>query len=214
MSGLTFLALFAVFQNLDNLVLAAAYRWQGIQIRWGSSCFIGALSGVFTAAALLTAHFAKSQAFWLGVGRYAEVLGRGVLVTIGVLTLVGYFHARLCPLLYSSCPAKAPPRSATKLAEMKFNETVLVGTALAIDNLGPSFAFGLVESATTSVGLTLSAMTGVVSVLAVLAGQAAGAKGRHQLRQFPPKLVAASLIFCVALFDPGDLVHESFKAAN
>jgi hypothetical protein len=75
-SGLTFLALFAVFQNLDNLVLAAAYRCQGIQIRWASSCFIGSLSGVFTAAALFTARLAKSQAFWLVVYRYAEVLGR------------------------------------------------------------------------------------------------------------------------------------------
>jgi putative Mn2+ efflux pump MntP len=212
MTGLTFLALFAVLQNIDNLLLATAYRWQNIRIPWPSNFFIGALSGVFTAAAMCAAQFAKARASWLGVDNYTEVLGRGILALIGVWTLVGYFRARLFPQLHRSDPKTAQTPFASGMAELKFSEAVVPGTALALDNLGPSFAFGLVSSPTLAVALTLSVMTGFASVLAVLLGQSAGAKGRHYLRCFPPRLVAAGLILAIAIFDPGDFGHQSFKA--
>lgn len=211
MNTLAFLALFAVLQNIDNFALGVAYRWQRIRITWRSNLFIAALSGLFTGLAMLAANLAKSEVSRFGLDHYTEIVGRGLLVMIGTWTLIGYFRIKLFPQLRDSSSKAGLTLPPTVIATMKFSETVLVGTALAADNLAPSFAFGLVNPSSAAVGLTLSALTSFVSVLSVITGQVAGAQGRHRLPGLSPKLVAGCLILVIALFEPGDLARNGLS---
>ncbi len=205
---LAFIALFAVLQNIDNLVLAAAYRWQNVAITWRSNLFIAAFSALFTGLALVGASCAKSGVLVLGLDHYAEIVGRGLLLMIGAWMLIGHFSKALFPQLRRPVLERRPHTFSTSAAEMKLGEALLVGTALAVDNLGPSFAFGLINPATPSSGFVLSALTGVASLLAVSIGQISGAKTRRYVHGFSPKLIAGCLILSIACFDPGDMTRD------
>jgi putative Mn2+ efflux pump MntP len=207
--SLLYVVTFAALQNLDNFVLAAAYRWRQVEIKGGANLLIAALSGLFTGAAVLAAQYAKLQAARTGWGAYSEIVGRGLLAMIGTWTLIGYFRTRLLPRLPDDpmptvCEAAPGP--------MRLEEALLVGIALAVDNLGPSFAFGIV--APKWFGLVLSVLAALLSFVLIIAGQSVGAKGRDMLHCFSPKLVAGCLIVAVAIFDPSDFNRDGVLIPN
>ena len=196
-----FLTLFSVLLNVDNFFLATAYRWQGVNIGWQSNLLIAGLSGLFTEVAILAAKFTKSEMAGFELGEYSEIVGRGILVMIGVWTLVGYFRAKFIPRSSDSSTSIIP---GTPCVLMQFKEAGLVGTALAVDNLGPSFAFGLVNSTSSAIGLTLSTLIFLVSIISVSVGQVMGARSQNRLQGLSPKFVAGCLLLGIALLDPGD----------
>jgi putative Mn2+ efflux pump MntP len=209
MTFLLYASLFAVLQNIDNFVLAAAYRLQSVKITAPSNLLIAALSAVFTEAAVLAAGCVKIEATRGGWSNYTEIIGRGILVMIGVWTLVGYFR-----LKFFSQLQKAPADSVDHflpLTPMKNREAIVVGTALGIDNLGPSFAFGLVNFQRPGAGLVLAAFTALVSIALVLAGDVVVVATQRRVECVSPKLVAGCLIVGLAFFDPGDLASGLFK---
>jgi|SRR5579859_5214939 len=211
MTALSFVALFAVLQNIDNLVLAAAYRWQSVEITRRSNFFIAFLSALFTELAILGANWTKTGVSLLGWDHYTEGVGRGILVMIGVWTLINHFSRSLFPHLHTPSPEPKVHGRPSSVAKMNFSEAAVVGTAPAVDNLGPSFAFGLVNPTSPTITFTLSALTGLGSVLAVWAGQTLGAKGPRRLQKFPPKLVASCLILGIAFCDPGDIARDNLR---
>ncbi|HZR20568.1 MAG TPA: hypothetical protein VFE51_25020 [Verrucomicrobiae bacterium] len=211
MTALSFVALFSVLQNIDNLVLAGAYRWQSVEITKHSNLFIAFLSALFTELAIVGANWTKTGASLAGWDHYTEAVGRGILVMIGVWTLITHFSRSLFPHLHTPSVERKVHGGLFSMAKMSFREAAVVGTALAVDNLGPSFAFGLVNPTGPTLALTLSALTGLGSVLAVWAGQTLGAKGPRQLQKFPPKLVAGCLILGIAFCDPGDIARDHFR---
>ena len=208
MTTFAFLVLFAALQNIDNFFMAAAYRWKGLEIRWRSNLVIAALSGLFTEAAFLAANAVKSEILGYRLGEYSEMIGRGILVMIATWTLVGYFRARFFPQWSDS---KTGISSGSSGAAMGFREAAVLGVALAADNLGPSFAFGLINPAAPMIGFCLSILIFFISLLSVECGQAAAARFRNGLGKVSPKFAAGCLLLGIALFDPGDTLFAGLR---
>jgi putative Mn2+ efflux pump MntP len=212
-NALALVAFFGFVQNIDNFVFAVAYRWQNKRIDWPANCFIAAVTALFTELAMLAASGTQFEALRFGLDNYTEILGRGLLVMIGVWTLVGCLRLQLfplqgCPSLDDAASVSSPPA----VAPMKCKEACFVGIALAADNVGPSFAFGLVNHCALGFGLALAALTAVGSLAAMSFGQSVGAKGRKRLHCLSPKLVAGCLILAIGLFDPADILRSGWHA--
>ena len=217
MSVPVFLVLFALLQNIDNLVLAGAYRLNSISIPLRPNLVIAVLSGLSTGGAVILAKLSQSEALRFGFGSSSEVVGRSILVMIGVWTLVGYFRARLFLCLENSesgeTVAAIIPSGSRGLsgASMSVSAVIIPGTALAVDNIAPSFAFGLVNAKQlnlVAIGLILAALTATCSVFSVWVGQAAGRSGRDYLRWISPELASGCLMIAIASLDPGDFVLD------
>ena len=89
----------AVLQNIDNFVLAAAYRLKNVVIPASKNLLIALLSGIATGVPVVVASGLRSEAVQIGLNTSAGVAGRGILLMLGVWTLVGYFRSRLFPQL-------------------------------------------------------------------------------------------------------------------
>ena len=212
--ALALLILFGLLQNIDNFVFAVAYRWQNIGIDWKANCLIAAGSALFTELAMLAASCTQFEALRFGWDNYTEIIGRGLLVMIGVWTLVGCLRLKLFPPKGGSTFDSGATVSQAEIAQMSFKEACFLGVALATDNVGPSFAFGLVNHSTLGFGFVLSALTAIGSLAAVNSGQAVGAKGRKRVRCLSPKFVAGCLILAIGLFDPADIVRGGLHSAG
>src|SRR6516164_412022 len=204
MAGFFFLVLFALAQNIDNFVLAAAYRLGNVRIPNGSNCLIAVLSGFATAVA--------ATAGWGLGGRVAgqqdwhitDSVARGLLIMLGIWTLTGYFRTRLFPQLFASRQIISPADTGTnpqqQVAIIGTSEATIAATALAVDNLAPSFAFGLRHAGGHGSSLLLlSLLTAGLSVLLVGLGQKAAGFGRVRFdnaafRLIVPELISALLI--------------------
>ena len=213
----TLLALFAIAQNLDNFVLAGAYRFKNVLIPKQPNLLIAILSGVATVLAAGVGWAFGEKAVQQGHWEVTEVMGRGLLIMLGVWALVGYFRTKLFPQLRARKAMVATVGAATSQAELPAvitsSEAMVAATALAIDNLAPSFAFGVRHPGYSfSSVLVLGALTAVVSVFLVALGQSTGRTGRSRFHHPPiefvsPELVSGLLIIAIGLFDPGDLAH-------
>jgi putative Mn2+ efflux pump MntP len=190
--------LFATVQNIDNLVVAVAYGLKNVHISLKSNFLIAALSVIATGLALISAIVLRSEAVELGFKPVTDVVGRGILLMLGVWTLVGCFRSKLFWQL-SNMESDWPNQDGISRAagEMTTAEAAVAGVALAVDNLAPSFAFGLIDLIRQSPfvsGLFLTALTGIFSILAVAQGQFLGRKGYAQCRRFFPKILRPELI--------------------
>jgi putative Mn2+ efflux pump MntP len=215
MSAFIFLILFAALQNIDNFVLAAAYRLKAVSIPLPPNLLIAVLSGLATGIAVILAGVTKGAASNLGFGSASEVIGRGLLIMIGVWTLIGYFRARLFPQLTDPVKGAADPTTRRCAPQvMRVSEAMIPGIALAVDNIAPSFAFGL-QNAThkgiTATGFVLAALTAALSVVSVWVGQAVGGQGRNHLRWISPEIASGCLVIAIALLDPGDFAQDWIK---
>lgn len=220
MYALEFIALFALLQNIDNLVLAAAYRLKDVAITWPSNLVIAGMSGIATGAGVALAQAVKLNVGEFGLGSAAEVIGRGILVMIGSWTLVCYFRVKLfsninAPVLKNRPSVSNEGAGASDSGKpMTIAEAIVSGTALAVDNLAPSFAFGLVNPARQSLieaGATLAILTAAFSVVSVYVGQAIGAEGRSRLRWISPEVASGCLIISIGILDYGDVQHLPFR---
>jgi putative sporulation protein YtaF len=209
------LGAFAVAQNVDNFVLAAAYGFRGVLVPRDSNVLIAIMSGLATAFAATTgARLGQT----IAQNRHWELtdsIARGLLIMLGVWTLVGYFRKKLFPQLREGKarnPETVLTTSQQASVRISKSEALIVATALAIDNLAPSFAFGLRHAHASLLNLlTLTVFTAGFSLASVILGQNAGR--RHPLRfNHPlfrllcPELISGFLIIGVAIFDPGDWV--------
>ena len=84
MSLMALFVLFAAVQNVDNLVLAAAYGLKNIHISFKSNLVIATFSAIATGSALLLSAALKWEAVRLGLVPATEAIGRGVLFMIGI----------------------------------------------------------------------------------------------------------------------------------
>ena len=192
----------AVLQNIDNFVLATAYRLKNVVIPTSRNLLIALLSGIATGAPVVAASGLRWEAFQMGLSSTASVAGRGILLMLGVWTLVGYFRSSLFPQLgeEESDNANVPSRSSKSPGPatlISTSEAMVAGTALAVDNIAPSFAFGLINpmrQRAVSSGLFLGALVAVFSIVAVLCGQISGRKGRAQFQRFLPASIQPELI--------------------
>lgn len=209
------LALFAVAQNIDNFVVAVAYGLKNIRICVKSNFLIGFLSATATGTALLVGSILRLEAVLLGFKSIPEVIGRGVLFMLGVWTLVGFFRVKLFRQL-GGVKLNQSETAVSSSAVMAAPEAVVVGLALAVDNVAPSFAVGLIDSIKENVFVSLlflTLLTGGLSVFAVSQGQALGRKGYVRFRRLAlavlrPELISGILFIGVAILplDPEDLV--------
>jgi putative Mn2+ efflux pump MntP len=213
----TLLALFAIAQNIDNFVLAGAYRFKNVLIPKQPNLLIAILSGLATVLAAGAGWAFGEKAVQQGHWEVTEVMGRGLLIMLGVWTLIGYFRTKLFRQLRDrkATPERgvaATPQAASPVV-ITSSEAIVAATALAIDNLAPSFAFGVRHPGYSfSSVLVLGVLTAVVSVWLVALGQSTGRTGRlrfhHPAIEFvAPELVSGLLIIAIALFDPGDFAH-------
>src|SRR5271166_2406133 len=98
---------------------------------------------------------------------------------------------------------------------------MLAGTALAVDNLAPSFAFGLINPMRQNAflsGLLLGALAAGFSVVAVLCGQISGRRCRAQFERILPAFITPELIsgllligIAVVPFDIDDWATDFLK---
>jgi putative Mn2+ efflux pump MntP len=213
----TLLALFAVAQNVDNFVLASAYRFKNVRIPEYPNLSIAVLSGLATVLAAAAGWAFGEKAVQRGHWEVTEIMGRGLLIMLGVWTLVGYFRKKLFRQLREREDMIAPAGVRQSQPELPkvigSSEANVAATALAIDNLAPSFAFGVRHPgfALWSVFL-LGVLTAAVSVMCVVLGQSIGRDGRSRfhrstLQFVSPELVSGLLVIAIALFDPGDFAH-------
>jgi putative Mn2+ efflux pump MntP len=214
----TLLALFAIAQNVDNFVLAGAYRLKNVRIPRGPNVLIAILSGLATmSAAGVGWAFGETVAdkgHWVVLNSIA----RGLLIMLGVWTIVGYFWKKLFPQLRQLDGDKSLADLNASVegpsVPIHSTEAIVVATALAIDNLAPSFAFGVRHPRYSFASLlVLALLTATFSVMLVILGQYAGRRKKlrfqHPLRHFvSPELVSGCLIIVIALFDPGDFAHD------
>jgi putative Mn2+ efflux pump MntP len=213
----TLLALFAIAQNIDNFVLAGAYRLNNVLIPKQPNLLIAILSGVATGLAAGVGWAFGEKAVQQGHWEVTEVMGRGLLIMLGVWTLVGYFRTKLFPQLRAPNAMVATAGATTSKAELPVvitsSEAMVAASALAIDNLAPSFAFGVRRLGYSfSSVLVLGALIAVVSVFLVALGQSTGRTGRsrfhHPALEFvSPELVSGFLIIAIAVVDPADFAH-------
>jgi putative Mn2+ efflux pump MntP len=216
----------AVLQNIDNFVLAAAYRLKNVVIPMSRNLLIGVFSGIATGVPVALASGLRSEAIQVGLNKTAGLAGRGILLMLGVWTLVGYFRSRLFPQLrdeesdhHDNLPWSVHPIG--QPAPMRTSEAVIAGTALAVDNLAPSFAFGLIDPFRSNAcfsGLLLGVLSGGFSVLAVVCGQIFGRRGRAQFQRIlppyiTPELISGVILICIAIvpFDIDDWAADFLK---
>ena len=210
----------AIYQNVDNFALAAAYRIKNVAIPWRANLLIAVFSSLATAAAVISGCVSgqgiDAEAERLGLGSISEKTGRGILIMIGVWIMIGYFRSKLFRQLGDSPEATNPGRTSAEseksntIVQIRRSESFVVAVALAADNLGPSFFLGWAGLIRNDVGLSalvLFGLTLLCSILAVALGQLAGEKGRMRLRFFPAEIVSAVLIIGIGLFDSDDLMR-------
>jgi putative Mn2+ efflux pump MntP len=192
----------AVLQNIDNFVLAAAYRLKNVFIPISRNLLIAVLSGIATGGPVLVASGFRAEAIQMGFNATAGIAGRGILLMLGVWTLVVYFRSRLFPQLgEEEADRKDDHRHDVKSPQhavlIRISETMIAGIALAVDNLAPSFAFGLInpmrQHALLS-GLLLGILVAGFSIVAVVCGQISGSGGRAQFQRFLPAFITPELI--------------------
>ena len=210
----------AIYQNVDNFALAAAYRIKNVAIPWRANLLIAFFSGLATGAAVISGYVSgqgiDAEAEHLGLGSISEKTGRGILIMIGVWIMIGYFRSKLFRQLGDSREATNPGRTSAEsksnaIVQIRRSESFVVAVALAADNLGPSFFLGWAGLIRNDVGLSalvLFGLTVLCSVVAVSLGQLVGERGRLQLRFFPAELVSAVLIIGIGLFDSDDLMRS------
>jgi putative Mn2+ efflux pump MntP len=213
MNAFGFLVLFAIVQNIDNLVFAGAYRLRNVIISSRPNLVIASLSGVATAASVILAGVSHFEATRFGLGSVPDLIGRGILIMIGVWTLVGHFRANLFdPSREASIDHRGTPVGEARA--MGMSTALIAGTALALDNIAPCFAFGLVNARQQEIiatGLILAVLTAAFSIVSVSIGQAAGGRGRNQMRWISPNIASGCLMIAIASFDPGDLAQAWLK---
>lgn len=221
MSAFSLLFLFAAIQNIDNLVLAGSYRLRNVIIPLRPNLTIAVLSGFATGAGVMLAGVSQVEAAHFGLGSFSEVVGRGILVMIGAWTLIGYFHAKLFADLDESSSGDNERHSGHNVSTnrneiiMCVSAAMIPGTALALDNIAPSFAFGLVIPKHESIivaGFILAALTAVLSVVSVWIGQAAGVCGRNRLRWISPEMASGCLMIAIVLLDPGGFAQAWIRS--
>jgi len=216
----------AVLQNIDNFVLAAAYRLKNVVIPASKNLLIALLSGIATGVPVVVASGLRSQAVQIGLNTSAGVAGRGILLMPGFWTLVGYFRSRLFPQLGeeesdNNDVHRRSVKSQRQATSIRTSEAMIAGTALAVDNLAPSFAFGLINPMRQNAflsGLLLGALAAGFSVVAVLCGQISGRRGRAQFERILPAFITPELIsgllligIAVVPFDVDDWATDFLK---
>lgn len=212
MKTLALLTFFAVVQNIDNLLMAGAYRLKGVVIPPGANAVLAALSGFATALGVLIAGLGASTAFHLRYEWLSEAVGRGLLVMLGAWTLAGYFRARLFPGLGDQRAEPGPPvgEGGGGPSRMTASAALVPGFALAVDNIAPSFALGLVNlrhGQLVTTGAAFTALIMAFSVLSVWGGQAIGRGGNRHLRWISPEIASGGLMILIAVLGPGDLAE-------
>ena len=197
----------AVLQNIDNFVLAGAYRLKNVIIPPSGNLLIALLSGIATGVPVIVATGLSSEAVQMRLDTTFGIAGRGILLMLGIWTLVGYFRSGLfLQLREEDTDEKEDHRCGVKLpgqeAMIRTSEAIIAGTALAVDNLAPSFAFGLINPMRQS-ALLSSVLLGILvagfSIVAVVCGQICGRQGRVQLRRFLPTFITPELISALLL---------------
>lgn len=201
----------AVLQNIDNFVLAAAYRLKNVVIPTSKNLLIALLSGIATGVPVVVASGLRLEAVQMGLNTTAGVAGRGILLMLGIWTLVGYFRSRLFPQLCEEVSGDndGHHRSVQSLGHatlIRTSEAMIAGTALAVDNLAPSFAFGLINPMRQNAllcGLILGALVGGFSIVAVVCGQMSGRNSRPQFQRILPASITPELISGLLLIGIG-----------
>jgi putative Mn2+ efflux pump MntP len=192
----------AVLQNVDNFVLAAAYRLKNVVIPISKNLIIALLSGIATGVPVVLAGGLRSEAVQVGLNATAGIAGRGLLLMLGVWSLVSYFRSRLFSQLGDKAPYDSDDHHHSvkllgQVTVIRASEAMIAGTALAVDNLAPSFAFGLINPMRERPlwsGLLLGALAAAFSVVAVNCGLVFGHKGRAHFQRFLPSFITPELI--------------------
>jgi putative Mn2+ efflux pump MntP len=190
-----------------------------VTICWRSNVMIAALSGIATGAGVTIGQTAKIHAGHLGWGSAPEIIGRGILAMIGIWTLIAYFRSRLygnlqrCLIDQSSDIGGKKAACPSSFRVMSLSEGAISGTALAIDNIGPSFAFGLVNPGHNTLGGAgplLALFTAALSLAYVWLAQTAKMRGQNLISWVSPEIVSGCLIIGIAILDPSDIGFRLF----
>src|SRR4029077_7499987 len=124
---------------------AGAYRLKNVRIPGGANGLIAVLSGLATMTAAGAGWSLGESVAELGHWVVTDSIARGLLIMLGVWTLVGYFWKKLFPQLRQLGVGQSHKNSAGSVdgqsVPIKTSEAIVVATALAIDNMAPSFAF-------------------------------------------------------------------------
>lgn len=203
-----------IYQNIDNLALAAAYRIHNIMIGRRANLLIAGLSGLASGVAVALGCLLEDRARnWFGDA--FKSVSCGILIMIGVWILVGYFRRRMFPQMFGGSASGKTERLPGNLTgrdkpqPMRRREALVAAVALALDNLAPSFIGGLsgtVGQSPIVAGGLLAAFTGLFSYAAVVQGQAVGRKGHSYVGRLAPDVVAGCLVIAVAL---ASLIEDS-----
>jgi manganese efflux pump family protein len=157
------LLLLAVALGLSNLAAAIGIGVSGVSGRLRLR--IAVVFGLFEAG-MPVLGLALGHGVAVGLGRSAHGLGGGVLIAVGVLSLVLARRGAGAP--------SAPPAAAAAAGQGRWGtgRVLVSAAALSVDNLAAGFALGAYRT-----GLLVAATVfGAVSVIMSLAGLELGAK--------------------------------------
>src|SRR5258708_9487036 len=79
MSAIAIIVLFAVLQNIDNFVLAAAYRLKNVLIPFRMNVLIAVFSGIATGVPVIVASGIRLETVQIGVNLTTHLPGPGTL---------------------------------------------------------------------------------------------------------------------------------------
>ena len=141
--------LLGVSTNLDNLFLGLSLGLQKKKLPFRANAVIG----LFSAA--VTALFCASSALLSGLGRLPNLVGGGIIITMG---------------LWSLLPGKQDTGSDCYQQGFTWHETLVLGSGLAVNCIPVAFGAGL-----TGIPPWIAALSvGGISLLCVAAGNAIG----------------------------------------
>ena len=175
------LLLVAVSVGLSNFAASVGIGVSGVDAR--TRLRVGVIFGVFeTAMPIIGLLAGRGLAQTLGHG--AHWIGAGLLIAIGVYTLIQAIRADRQPDDTPDTPdTPATPDSAARPAGQRTWRLIVTGAALSVDNLAVGFALGTYHISFGVAALVIGAVSVTMSLIGLELGQRLGTRagGRGEL---------------------------------
>lgn len=127
--------LFVLSSNLDTFVIVLAYQINRIRISYLNGLVIGAVTAVFTFAAVLGGDLISKTFF----SRYSDLFGGGILILFGCYMVLKFLKERK---KQDTTDSGSAPSSEKRLP---LGATLALSMALSINNIGLGIAAGIAD---------------------------------------------------------------------
>ncbi|GGH83875.1 putative sporulation protein YtaF [Pullulanibacillus pueri] len=189
-----------VVANIDNLIIGCSYGMKKTKIPWLSNIIIAAISMLFSLISLFAGHWISTYI----QPHITNTIGGLLLLIIGALTVWSSFYERSkksnqtqSPFLKVIYEPKDADLDQNHSISMK--ESLLLGTALAINSISTSFSVGLTSASIVS----FVASIGLFSVLFISIGGVMGKSIQKRIKNMElyAPILSGVLLILIGLYE-------------